>query len=152
VLRVRLQDEALEGERLGRSRETACATSSRCSDEEQRPWEELVEKYSDFYQPRRPVSERGQMDPSLMPLKGRFRNYQRNNFLAEVGESEYGLFLTGGSITDFVFFEQEVGTLGAPMRGPVGWYMPRPDPAHEAARTHPDGRRNRWTRWSSTTT
>ena len=93
--------------------------------EEQRPWEELVEKYSDFYQPPTPVSERGQVDPSTMPLKGRFRGYQRNNFLSDIGESEYNLFLTGSSITDFVFFEQEVGTVANAMRGPVGWYLTR---------------------------
>lgn len=93
--------------------------------EEQRPWEELVERYSDFYEPPVAVSERDQVDPSLQREKGRFRNYQRNNFLSEIGESEYGLFLNGSSITDFIFFEQEVGTLGQPMRGPLGWYLPR---------------------------
>ena len=26
---------------------------------------------------------------------------------------------------DFVFFDQEVKSLGQPMRGPLGWYLPR---------------------------
>lgn len=92
--------------------------------EEDRSWDELMERYSDFYQPPVPVADRGQVDPNA-PKKGRFRAYQRNNLLNELGESEYGLFLSGDSITDFIFFEQEVGTLADPMRGPTGWYMPR---------------------------
>jgi len=92
--------------------------------EEDRSWDELMERYSDFYQPPVPLADRGQMDPNA-PKKGRFRGYQRNNLLNELGESEYGLFLSGDSITDFIFFEQEVGTLADPMRGPTGWYMPR---------------------------
>ncbi len=90
----------------------------------QRPWEEMVEKYSDFYEPPTPVSSR-QDDLPDRPVKGRFRNYQRNNLLNDLGESEFGLFLDGSSITDFIFLEQEVGTLGTPMRGPLGWYLPR---------------------------
>lgn len=92
--------------------------------EEQRPWEEIVERYSEFVEPPIPVSER---DTSrLTPRKGRFRNVQRNNLLGLLGETEYDLFLNGGeSITDFLFFGQEVGTLGDPMRGPNGWYLPR---------------------------
>jgi len=92
--------------------------------EEQRPWDELVERYSDFYDPPTPVSQRGQEDQNDAK-KGRFRNFQRNNLLSQLGESEYWLFLNGTSITDFIFFEQEVNTLGQPMRGPVGWYLPR---------------------------
>ncbi|NOT32259.1 MAG: hypothetical protein HOP15_17575 [Planctomycetes bacterium] len=92
--------------------------------EEQRPWEEMVEKYSEFYEPPASVSAR-QEGLSERPVKGRFRNYQRNNLLNELGESEYELFLNGTSITDFIFLEQEVGTLGTPMRGPLGWYLPR---------------------------
>jgi hypothetical protein len=91
--------------------------------EEQQPWEVMVEKYSDFYEQPVPVSEREQAEQR--PVKGRFRGMQRNNMLVELGESEYGLFLNGNSITDFIFYEQEVGTLGQPMRGPIGWYLPR---------------------------
>lgn len=92
--------------------------------EEQRPWEEMVEKYSEFYEPPASVSARQDGMPER-PVKGRFRNYQRNNLLSDLGESEYELFLNGTSITDFIFLEQEVGSLGTPMRGPLGWYLPR---------------------------
>jgi len=92
--------------------------------EEQRPWDELMDRYSEFYQPSTPVSQRGltQPDPSAL---GRFRNIQRNNLSPALGESDYGTFLSGSSVTDFVFFEQAVNTLGQPMRGPFGWYLPR---------------------------
>jgi len=92
--------------------------------EEQQPWDVLVEKYSDFYQPPTPLSQRGQEDPNRS-IKGRFRNIQRNTLLGELGEHDYWMFLNGSSITDFVFFQQEVQSLGQPMRGPLGWYLPR---------------------------
>jgi hypothetical protein len=93
--------------------------------DEQRPWEELVERYSDYWEPPTPKSQRGQPDPENKTTKGRFRNIQRNSMLRELGENDYNIFLSGTSVTDFVFFDQEVGTLGQPMRGPLGWYLPR---------------------------
>jgi len=92
--------------------------------EEQQPWDVLVEKYSDFYQPPTPMSQRGQEDPNRS-IKGRFRNIQRNPLLGELGENDYWMYLNGSSVTDFVFFQQEVQSLGQPMRGPLGWYLPR---------------------------
>jgi hypothetical protein len=92
--------------------------------EEQRPWDELVETYSDYYEAPTPVSRRGQENPKVH-TKGRFRNIQRNALVRELSESDYNSFLTGTSVADFIFFEQEVGTLGQPMRGPLGWYLPR---------------------------
>lgn len=92
--------------------------------EEQRPWEEMVEKYSDFYEPPVPVSQRGATEPDPF-RRGRFRNIQRNVLISKLGESDFSSFLTGRCITDFIFFDQEVGTLGDPMSGPWGWYMPR---------------------------
>jgi hypothetical protein len=92
--------------------------------EEQRPWEELVETYSDYYEPPTPVSKRGQPNQRTH-TKGRFRNIQRNALLRELSETDYNVFLSGSSVADFIFFEQEVGTLGQPVRGPLGWYLPR---------------------------
>ncbi len=89
--------------------------------EEGRPWDEVLEANSDFVIP---PPESGQQNPN-QPQKGRFRNIQRNPLLTELGESEYWHFLNGSSVTDFVFFQQEVGTLGDPMLGPYGWYLPR---------------------------
>lgn len=92
--------------------------------EEQRPWEELVERYSDFYSPPVPVSQRAFSDPDPNK-KGRYRNIQRNILIGKLGESEFRTFLNGYAITDFIFFDQGVGTLGDPMIGPHGWYLPR---------------------------
>lgn len=92
--------------------------------EEQRPWEELLERYSDFYEPPTPVSQRAFAEPSDSP-KGRFRDVQRNGLIGRLGESDFGYFLSGTCITDFIFFGQEVNSLGQPMRGPYGWYLPR---------------------------
>ena len=91
--------------------------------EEERPWEDLLERYTEFYEFPTPVSMREQKHPERR-LKGRFRGYERNNLLSELGENDYLLFLNGSSITDFIFFEQEVGMLGDPMKGPMGWYLP----------------------------
>jgi hypothetical protein len=91
--------------------------------EEQRPWEEMVEKYSEFVDP--PVAASQDPLPEDRPQKGRFRDVQRNNLIAFLGETDYGIFLNGSCVTDFIFFEQEVGTIGQPVRGPFGWYLPK---------------------------
>jgi hypothetical protein len=87
--------------------------------EEQRPWEELLQQRSDFTARPVPAGE------DELAGRGLFRNFQRNNLLRELGESEYFSFLNGGTLTDFIFFDQAVGTLGQPVRGPYGWYLPR---------------------------
>lgn len=93
--------------------------------EEKRPWAEVLEQYSEFYEPPVPVSEKNQGNVGLHYDKGRFRNKQRNNLLSDLEESEYWLFLNGNSITDSIFYEQEPGTLAdAPMKGPRGYYLP----------------------------
>lgn len=90
--------------------------------EEQRPWDEVVENHSEFYDA--PVQE-GFSDADR-PKKGRFRNVQRNILVGYLGETDYGMFLTGNCVTDYVFFEQEVNTIAPqPIRGPFGWYLPR---------------------------
>jgi len=93
--------------------------------DEQRPWDELLERYSDFWEPPKPASQQGFAQSVTPNQKGRFRNVQRNGLLGRLGESDYDIFLSGSCVTDFVFFEQEVTSLGKPMRGPYGWYLPR---------------------------
>jgi hypothetical protein len=89
-----------------------------------RPWDEVVDQYSEFYEAPVAASQKAQQDPNA-PKKGRFRGLQRNNLLGQLGESDYWHFLNGNSITDFIFFQQEVGTLGDPLKGPWGYYLPR---------------------------
>lgn len=91
--------------------------------EEGRPWDEVMDDFSDFYDPPTPKSQAGLPDKSLN--KGRFRGRARNQLMSLLEESEYWQFLHGTSITDFIFFEQGVGETSAPLRGPYGWYIPR---------------------------
>jgi len=99
--------------------------------EDGRPWDEVMDDFSDFYDPPKPKNLQGLPDKSFN--KGRFRGRARNQLMSLLEESEYWQFLHGTSITDFIFFEQEVGATTAPLRGPYGWYIPRllnrsPDP------------------------
>jgi hypothetical protein len=92
--------------------------------EEGRPWNDLMEEHSEFYDPPIPASQRGQDAQVAVFNKGRFRNVQRNNFLPLLGESQYLIFLNGTSITDFIMFQQELNSVEPPMRGPYGYYIP----------------------------
>ena len=93
--------------------------------EEQRPWEEMVAQRSEFYEMPVAASQPRPVDPER-PGKGQFRNVQRNALTQYLGETDYGIFLTGSCVTDTIFFAQEVGTIASqPIRGPFGWYLPR---------------------------
>ena len=96
---------------------------TRLISEKKRPWDEIMNEFSEFYDPPLSVSQKNQPNPPKLYDKGRFRNAQRNNFIGEIEESEYSLFLNGGSITDFIFFQQSVGQVAGPMRGPRGYYI-----------------------------
>ena len=88
---------------------------------EERPWDEVLDGYSDFYDP--PQMEDMARGSNTLKQKGRFRGKQRNVLLNLLGESEYWHFLNGTTLTDYIFFEQEVGTVSEPTRGPYGWYI-----------------------------
>ena len=90
--------------------------------EEKRPWNDVQEEFSDFYDPPLPQSYVGEAQGKA---KGRFRAVTRNQLMQYLEESEYWQFLNGKTVTDFIFFEQEPGSVAKPMRGPHGWYIPR---------------------------
>ena len=92
--------------------------------EEDKPWDQVLQQYSEFYDLPVPKSQRGQETPHWITDKGRFRNKQRNILMKNLDESDYWLFLNGDSITDYIFYEQEVEQIGQPMKGPKGWYIP----------------------------
>ena len=96
---------------------------ARLISEKKRSWDEIMNEYSEFYDPPLSVSQKSQPNPPKLYDKGRFRNAQRNNFLSEIEENEYMLFLNGGSITDFIFFQQSVGQVAGPLKGPRGYYI-----------------------------
>ncbi len=89
-------------------------------------WGVLLDEYSDFHDPPVPEDLRGspQAERSLK-RKGRFRDQNRNNLSRLLEEPEFYVFLHGGCVTDAVFFAQEVGTIGDPLAGPHGYYIPR---------------------------
>lgn len=87
-------------------------------------WDELVDEYSEFYDQPIPTESQNRADLKLKN-KGRFRGITRNDLLRFLDESDYSTFLVGGSITDMIFFEQTVGTIENPVKGPHGYYIPR---------------------------
>jgi len=89
-----------------------------------KPWDQVLQKHSEFYDLPIPKSQMGQEPPHWITDKGRFRNKQRNILMKNLDESDYWLFLNGDSITDYIFYEQEVDQIGEAMRGPKGWYIP----------------------------
>lgn len=88
-------------------------------------WNDILDKYSEFYDG--PVPTQAMARPQVqLKNKGRFRGVKRNDLMRQLEESDFSMFLTGGSsVTDFVFFDQAVGTIENPIKGPYGWYIPR---------------------------
>jgi hypothetical protein len=57
--------------------------------------------------------------------KGRFGMKNRNELLQQLGESDWSIFLNGGSVTDYIFFDLGSGEISQPLRGPYGYYIAR---------------------------
>ena len=89
-------------------------------------WSTLLDEYSGFVDPPTPTAQKDNQD-YIQGLfnKGRFRGWVRNRLSTKLDEPEFMLFLNSNSITDYIFFEQEVGTIENPIRGPYGYYIPR---------------------------
>jgi len=89
------------------------------------PWKQAVEKYSEFYDQPMPPGASEPEDQQVLKDKGRFRAVTRNQLMKLLDESVYSAFVYHESVTDFVFFDLKAGTVGDPIRGPFGWYIPR---------------------------
>ena len=88
------------------------------------PWGEVLDQYSEFYEPPRPSSPQALAQAEQASLrKGRFGLKNRNELLQALSESEWSMFLDGTSLTDTIFFDSEVGIPTQPMKGPHGWYI-----------------------------
>lgn len=87
-------------------------------------FDQALEKYSEFYDPPVPPDQREKM-ASQFKNKGRFRGAMRNELLRKLDESEFSIFLTGSSIADYAFFDQEIGKTEQPIVGPYGYYIVR---------------------------
>jgi len=86
-------------------------------------WSQMIDDYSDYWDP--PTPEGGKGSDVGMKRKGRFGPRYRNDLISFIGESYYWNWVTGTSITDYVFFDQVEGTVAGPMKGPIGYYLTR---------------------------
>jgi len=98
-------------------------------------WDEALTTYSEFYDP--PIPESQKAEAANLPRKnqGRFVQVGRNELMGFIQESEFQAFLDTASVTDFVFYEQEMGTTNNPLRGPYGYYIPKLHKRQLGART-----------------
>lgn len=88
-------------------------------------WDELLERHSDFWDPPAPTQAQAQPNAARKKNKGRLGAMNRNEMLQILGESDYRIFLEGGSVTDEIFFALEEGQVGGPYAGPHGYYIVR---------------------------
>jgi hypothetical protein len=88
-------------------------------------WDELVVEVSEYWDPPSPEGQGKRGSDVSMKNKGRFGPRYRNDLIGFVGETRYREFVTGFSITDFVFFDQAENTVAGPFKGPLGYYLTR---------------------------
>jgi hypothetical protein len=86
-------------------------------------WTALRELHSEFWDP--PMPDVGQKPMFALRFKGAFGMQTRNQLLNMVEESEGHELVFGRTISDTVFYEQEVGTIAGPFMGPKGYYLTR---------------------------
>ena len=87
-------------------------------------WSKMMDDYCEFWDPPAP-EETGKRSMVGMKMKGRFGPHYRNDLNSYVGETYYTNWVTGRSITDYVFFDQAEGTVAGPFKGPQGYYITR---------------------------
>ncbi len=88
-------------------------------------WKSTLELHSEWWDP--PMPEMGNKPVQNFYFKGTFGDQQltRNQIYSYLGESEYRTFLYGPSATDEIFFNQKMGSIGGPYRGPKGYFIAR---------------------------
>ncbi len=88
-------------------------------------WRPTLELYSEFWDP--PMPETGNKPMQNFYFKGTFGDQPqtRNQLQGYIGDSDYRSFLFGAGVTDQIFFEQKMGSIDGPWRGPKGYYIAR---------------------------
>jgi hypothetical protein len=88
-------------------------------------WRPTLELYSEFWDP--PMPETGNKPMQNFYFKGTFGDQPqtRNQLQGYIGDSDYRSFLFGTAVTDQIFFEQKMGSIDGPWRGPKGYYIAR---------------------------
>ncbi|HIG11415.1 MAG: hypothetical protein ABGY71_03490 [bacterium] len=84
-------------------------------------WSELINTHCEFWDP--PPPEIGRQSAVAYKQLGRFGERTRNDLRSLMNESAYVNFLRGGLVTDEIFFEQPIGTVAGPFKGPWGYYL-----------------------------
>lgn len=106
------------------ARERAVAATTALAEGGLDAWDATLDEYSDFWDPPAPPpNPQAPAQPPAKKNKGRFGALNRNDFLQRMGESDFQMFLTGESIADHVFFDQEPGTVSGPFTGENGYYI-----------------------------
>lgn len=88
-------------------------------------WSEMMDDHSEYWDPPAPNEPDKRISMIGMKMKGRFGPHYRNDLNSYVGETYYADWVTGRSITDYVFFDQTEGTVAGPFRGPQGYCITR---------------------------
>ena len=88
-------------------------------------WSNLLETYSDFWDPPAPTTPQANQPQGDRKNKGRFPALNRNRLLQYLDEDDYTLFLDGYSIGDQIFFGLEEGQIDGPYKGRLGYYFAR---------------------------
>jgi hypothetical protein len=88
-------------------------------------WSQAMDDHSEYWDPPAPNEPDKRVSMVGMKMKGRFGPHYRNDLNNFVGETFYSDWVTGRSITDYVFFDQTEGTVAGPFRGPQGYYITR---------------------------
>ncbi len=86
-------------------------------------WTQTIELHSQFWDP--PMPEVGNKPQHGMYIKGKFGLKTRNELQQFMQENDFRSLLHGRTVTDRIFFDQAVGTIEGPVRGPRGYYISR---------------------------
>ncbi len=88
-------------------------------------WTDMVNEHSEYWDPPSPEGPGKRGSDIAMKNRGRFGLRYRNDLQGFVGETPYSHWVTGTSITDYVFADQAENTVAGPIRGPQGYYITR---------------------------
>lgn len=86
-------------------------------------WTQLMDDNSEYWDPPPPEGAGNKQSMIGYKMKGRFGERYRNDLLNVIEESDYTAWVDGASVTDTAFYDVEVGTVSAPIRGPRGYYL-----------------------------
>jgi hypothetical protein len=87
-------------------------------------WTQMMDDHCEYWDPPAP-EEKGKMSMVGMKMKGRFGPHYRNDLNPYIGETYFTDWVTGNSITDYIFFDQAEGSVAGPFKGPQGYYITR---------------------------